>query len=221
MEELGVTWPVVLDNEFAQWKAYKNRYWPAHYFIDAEGRIRYFHFGEGEYDTAEKVVRALLDEAGNLPSGRAEERQETANKSKTAEIYLGYSRSKGFLSEQSTVKNQLASYKPERLPENGEWSLEGKWSISRDFIVTEDTGILVLGFNSKNVFLVIEAVEGDGWVEVKLNGKTVEDTPDVTDGILSPKESRLYQLVALPKAGRHILNLEVHGKLRLFAFTFG
>lgn len=221
MEELGVTWPVVLDNEFAQWRAYNNRYWPAHYFIDAEGRIRYFHFGEGEYDTAEEVVRALLEEAGNLPSARAEEKQETANRSKTAEIYLGYSRSKGFLSEQNTVKNKMTSYSPERSPKNGEWSLEGDWSISKDFIVTEDTGILELGFNSKNVFLVIEAAEGDGWVEVKLDGKIVENTSDINDGVLSPKESRLYQLVSLPRAGKHILNLEVHGKLRLFAFTFG
>ena len=64
--DLGVTWPVVLDNSFTQWRAYDNRFWPAHYFIDTAGIIRYFHFGEGEYDTGEQVIRQLLAEAGNL-----------------------------------------------------------------------------------------------------------------------------------------------------------
>jgi thiol-disulfide isomerase/thioredoxin len=62
--DLGVTWPVVLDNSFAQWRAYGNNYWPALYFVDATGKVRYFYFGEGEYATSEQVIRKLLAEAG-------------------------------------------------------------------------------------------------------------------------------------------------------------
>ena len=64
IRDLGVTWPVVQDNDYAQWRAYGNRYWPAHYFIDAKGRVRYFHFGEGGYEEGERVIQALLKEAG-------------------------------------------------------------------------------------------------------------------------------------------------------------
>ena len=60
IRELGVTWPVVQDNDYAEWNAYANQYWPAHYFIDAKGRVRYFHFGEGEYDVSEKVIQSSV-----------------------------------------------------------------------------------------------------------------------------------------------------------------
>ena len=64
MRDLGVNWPVVQDNDYAQWRAYGNNYWPAHYFIDAKGRIRYWHFGEGGYAETETVIKKLLAEAG-------------------------------------------------------------------------------------------------------------------------------------------------------------
>src|SRR5208283_4200145 len=69
IRELGVNWPVVQDNDYVQWNAYANMYWPAHYFIDAKGRVRYFHFGEGEDDVSEKVIQALLKEAGAIVGG--------------------------------------------------------------------------------------------------------------------------------------------------------
>jgi thiol-disulfide isomerase/thioredoxin len=221
MQELGVNWPVVLDNEYEQWRAYNNRYWPAHYFIDAAGRVRYFHFGEGKYDTSEDVIRALLEEAGSLPTARAAARRETELESKTAETYLGYGRARGFSSEVTPVPNKPVLYRPAGAPANGQWALEGKWTITEEYVVPEDTGVLRLGFHAKDVYLVIEPAAENGRIEVRVDGKPVEDTADVRDGVLSPGESRLYHVVEQPEPGEHLLTLKVEGELRLFAFTFG
>jgi cytochrome c biogenesis protein CcdA/thiol-disulfide isomerase/thioredoxin len=221
MSEMGINWPVVLDNEFEQWKAYNNRYWPAHYFIDAEGRIRYFHFGEGEYDTAEDVVRALLKEAGTLTTRGIEKKEEVRIESRTPEIYLGFSRTKGFFSKENIKVNQAAQYIPAGRPGNGEWNLQGLWTFKPEYIVPGEDGTLELGFDAKNVFLVIEPQDNNGWIEVQIDGNKSQNTSDVQNGILTADESRLYELVVLPKTGKHILTLKVHGELRLFAFTFG
>lgn len=221
MEELGVTWPVVLDNEYAQWRAYGNRYWPAHYFIDGEGRVRYFQFGEGRYDEAEKVVRALLDEGGAALSRRAEKSPEAEIESRTPEIYLGYDRAAGFRSKIPGGENRPVLYRRAEVLKNGEWSLDGTWTVAGDFVIAEGTGVLELGFEAKNVFLVIEPLGEGGSMEVRIDGAPGGDTTDVRGGVLRPGESRLYQLVALPRRGEHILNLKVAGTLRLFAFTFG
>ncbi len=227
MDDLGVTWPVIQDNRYAQWRAYGNRYWPAHYFIDAEGRIRYFQFGEGDYDVAENVIRKLLKEANGEVSGRARGTDEAKIQSNTPETYLGYSRTDGFASEQAAMPELPVSYTPVKVPDNGEWTLDGTWTFSKDFVSfgpaasKEESGVLELGFEAKNVFLVVEPFGNGGRIEVRVDGELSEDTPDLRDGILTPDTSRVYQLAGLPREGRHILNLKVTGELRLYAFTFG
>lgn len=221
MDDLGVTWPVVLDNNFSQWQAYKNRYWPAKYFIDAEGTIRYFHFGEGEYETSEKVIRKLLNEAGIKADEKAAQLAETRLESRTAETYLGYKRTKGFISAQPIVQNEYREYSVDSSPENGEWNLTGNWAFTQEYIVSSGNGVLELGFDAKNVFLVIDPGEEAGTMEIEVDGSVPADTEDVRNGVLDLDESRLYRLVDLEKPGKHILKLKVKGKLRLFAFTFG
>jgi thiol-disulfide isomerase/thioredoxin len=220
VSDLGIDWPVVLDNDYRQWRAYSNRYWPAHYFIDAEGRVRYFHFGEGEYDTSEKVIRALLKEAGEKVRGRVSN-PDFQYYAHTPETYLGYGRSEGFTSAVDLVADRMTDYRPGGTPDNAEWSLAGTWAVKREYVVPESEGVLAIGFNAKNVFLVVEPEEPGGEIRVKVDGSVGSDTPDVKDGILMPDESRLYQLVGLEEPGEHVLSLEVKGKLRLFAFTFG
>jgi cytochrome c biogenesis protein CcdA/thiol-disulfide isomerase/thioredoxin len=221
MQDLGVTWPVVLDNDYQQWRAYNNRYWPAHYFIDAAGRIRYFHFGEGEYDASEDVIRSLIEEVGDLRSARAKAIPAAELSSRTAETYLGYGRARGFTSEVSLVPNEPVRYRPAEMLANGNWTLDGWWKINREYIVPEGTGVLEMGFNARDVFLVIEPTGASGRVEVRVDGKTAGDTVDVHGGVLLPQDSRLYHLVRKIEPGEHVLSLEVSGELRLFAFTFG
>jgi cytochrome c biogenesis protein CcdA/thiol-disulfide isomerase/thioredoxin len=221
IKELGVDWPVVQDNGYLQWRAYNNRYWPAHYFIDVEGRIRYFHFGEGEYAVSEQVIKDLLREAGASPnSGRVSGRAPLLE-ARTPETYLGYGRAERFVSAGSPVHDQAVQYRPAATRDDGQWTLEGRWTIADEYIVPLTAGVLQLRFNARNVFLVVEPEEAGGSIRVWVDGEPAADTADVKGGSLAPTESRLYQLVGLSQAGPHLLRLEVKGKLRLFAFTFG
>ena len=117
--------------------------------------------------------------------------------------------------------DQSADYRPDHTPSNGEWALSGKWVINRQYIMPQQDGVLELGFHASNVFLVIEPEEPGGSIEVRVDGRVRKDTADVKEGVLLPNESRLYQIVDLAKPGKHVLHLNVKGKLRLYAFTFG
>jgi cytochrome c biogenesis protein CcdA/thiol-disulfide isomerase/thioredoxin len=220
MVDLGVTWPVVQDNDYAQWNAYGNKYWPAHYFIDAKGRVRYFHFGEGAYDVSERVIRALLKEAGADPAGIVS-KVEAKLEAQTPETYLGYERGRGLRSSVSPAAGKIVDYKPGKSLGNGEWSLEDKWKIEDQYVVSESGGTLDFRFNAKSVYLVIEPEGRGGSISVSMDGAPVQDTSDVKKSLVKPTESRLYQLVKLPSGGEHLLRLVVSGRLRLFAFTFG
>jgi thiol-disulfide isomerase/thioredoxin len=232
IRQLGVSWPVVQDNDYAQWQAYANRFWPAHYLIDARGRLRYFHFGEGAYEETEAVIRMLLRETGGLV-GRQVSAPEPELAAGTPETYLGYGRARGFASAVVPQPDSSARYRPARTPGNGEWNLEGDWTIRREYVVPDSAGVLELGFRARNVYLVVEPEAPGGSIRVQLDGRRPPDTPDLRQGLLEPSGSRLYQLVGLPEPGAqtqtqtqtqtrvHVLRLEVQGRLRLFAFTFG
>jgi len=219
--DLGITWPVVLDNDYRQWQAYSNRFWPAHYFIDAAGHIRYRHFGEGGYEESEQVIRTLLKEAG-ADTASTPPIPEQLNDSGTPELYLGFERAgTHFVGGINLLKNVSAEYNAPRIPGNGEWTLSGRWIVTGEYIVPESYGSLRMGFNAGKVFLVIEPGTQRGRITVRVDGRPSPNTADVHGGILVPDESRLYQLVGLETPGPHILSLDVEGKIRLFAFTFG
>jgi len=220
IRDLGVTWPVAMDDDYSQWNAYGNQYWPAHYFIDAKGRVRYYHFGEGDYDGSEKVIRELLAEAGAEPGGIVGKPPQ-AIQAGTPETYLGYQRGSGLDSAVTPMADKVVDYRPSRTPANGEWSLEGRWTISSEYIQPETSGTLRLGFRAKDVYLVVEPEEDGASIAVSVDGVSAAGGPDVVGGLVRPTASRLYQLVKLPVAGGHLLKLVVKGKLRLFAFTFG
>ena len=221
-KELRVSWPVVLDNDFEQWNAYGNRYWPAHYFVDAQGRVRYYQFGEGGYDVSERVIQTLLREAGATVGGRVSGR-ETEITARTPETYLGFLRAQGLVSEERPIPGLAVEYRPSRSPASGEWTLNGRWIVAGEYAVPESTGILELAFEARDVYLVIEPEPGAGAgsIAVRVDGKVPADTEDLRGGSLAAEGSRLYHLVRLPRAGAHLLRLEVQGRLRLFAFTFG
>jgi hypothetical protein len=136
-------------------------------------------------------------------------------------MYLGYARAKNFVSAVNPAIDSFTEYTPARIPENGEWNLEGEWRISREYVVPADTGTLRIGFDAKDVFLVIDPEDNRGRVEVILDGSPVADTTDVANGLLVPEKSRLYHLVQLEKPGEHLLELNIEGSLKFYAFTFG
>jgi thiol-disulfide isomerase/thioredoxin len=226
--DLGVVWPIILDNDYSLWKAYGNRYWPAEYIVDAKGRVRYWHFGEGGYEESEKIVRSLLAEVSPLRASAAAMADPSsiwaeATEAKTPETYLGYARGRGFASAVEPVPDKLAEYRPARVPGGGEWNLSGSWTIRAEHSESQGSSpaSIELGFDAKDVYLVIEAVEAGASMRVRLDGEIPADTRDLEKGSLVPDSGRLYHLVSLAASGGHVLHIDVKGKMRLFAFTFG
>lgn len=207
--DLGVTWPVVQDNDYAQWTAYANRYWPAHFIIDARGTLRASIFGEGREEETETVVRRLLQEAGVEPGPRIT-RPGPAPAARTPETYLGTARAAPAARRASSAR--LAP---------GQWTLEGTWAADAEYVESPGTGSLTFAFDARDVFLVIEPLEEGAVLEVRVDGRAPADTADVRSGTLSASGSRMYHLVSLRRPGRHLLRLEMRGRARLFAFTFG
>jgi len=213
VKDLGVTWPVVLDNDFAQWHSYDNRFWPAHYFIDGEGNIRYFHFGEGSYEESERVIVSLLREAGYDP-GEPETalRGDDPSGGITAEVYLGYNRARGFPGG-TLPRDEASEFRFEPAAGSGEWSLEGTWTVRNDFIETADGGAIRLAFTAGTAFLVMEPLGENITVTLEIDG--------VPGGTIKPEASGLYRLAKFPDRGEHELTLHIMGPARLYTFTFG
>jgi cytochrome c biogenesis protein CcdA/thiol-disulfide isomerase/thioredoxin len=221
MRDLGVTWPVAQDNDYAQWRAYGNQYWPAHYFIDAKGRIRYWHFGEGGYAETEAVIRQLMAEAGASVKEGLVSAPPPALADLSQETYLGLERASGFASAVKPEVDKALAYRPKGLPALGQWNIEGNWTIGAQFIQPTASGSLWLRFNAKDVYLVAEPIGDGGNIAAFLDGSLATDTEDFHGGIARLDASRLYHVIDLPMGGTHLLKLEVKGRVKLYSFTFG
>ena len=223
IERNGIRYPIAQDNELRTWEAYANQYWPAEYFIDARGRVRYAHFGEGEYDEKEKVIRTLLAEAGRPIGGsRADGHGIEAEAGVTTpESYLGSARATGFtnglISPGLHDFTAPAEIPPDRL------AYRGLWRIAPDS-ATAGGGSLELNFGARRVYLVLGTVDGKPRrVSVLLDGRPIGDAAgaDVHGGSVTVRSQRLYELVDLPAVGRHVLRLQPQPGVMGYAFTFG
>jgi cytochrome c biogenesis protein CcdA/thiol-disulfide isomerase/thioredoxin len=220
----GIRYPVVQDNELGTWSAYRNQYWPAEYFIDARGHVRYVHFGEGEYSEKEQVIRELLAEAGD-PVGRGMSGARGLEPSAgvtTPETYLGVARAERFTNpELSPGLHDLSA--PPRLPPN-EFAYRGPWRVEFHS-ATAAGGSLELNFGARRVYLVLGTVDGKPRrVRVLLDGKPIDSAAagtDVHGGAVTVRSQRLYDLVDLSRVGHHILRLEPEAGVQGYAFTFG
>jgi len=222
--EDGIHYPVVQDNELATWSAYANQYWPAEYFIDARGNVRYVHFGEGEYGEKEKVIRQLLAEAGDRV-GRGMSGAHGIEPSAgvtTPETYLGVARAERFTNpELSPGLHDFSA--PPQLPAN-EFAYRGPWRIEFHS-ATAAGGSLELNFGARRVYLVLGTADGQPRrVKVLLDGRPIgagAAGSDVHGGAVTVRSQRLYDLVDLPRVGHHVLRLEPEAGVMGYAFTFG
>ncbi|HEX8753275.1 MAG TPA: cytochrome c biogenesis protein DipZ [Solirubrobacterales bacterium] len=219
----GLRYPVAQDNEQATWRAYGNQYWPAEYFIDARGRVRYVHFGEGEYGEKEKVIRTLLAEAGHRV-GRSESGAHGIEPSAgvtTPETYLGPYRAERFTNaELSPGLHDFTA--PAKLPPN-EFAYHGKWRIAL-MSATSEGGSLDLNFGARRVYLVLGSPGRDRRVTVRLDGRPISAADagsDVHHGVVTVTAQRLYNLVNLPRVEHHVIELELEAGVTGYAFTFG
>jgi thiol-disulfide isomerase/thioredoxin len=215
--DLGVDWPVALDNEFGTWNAWGNRYWPAKYLVDRRGHVRFAHFGEGAYEESEDVIRQLLAEPDLPPPVSAQIEEQTPGGPQTPESYLGYGRLDRLVGD-PVQPEKLSSYElPGFVPEHA-LGFGGEWTIELERAVAGDNAALRLHFQGDEVFLVLTPERGPGTVQVTLDGERL-DPVQVT-------EAKLYRLAEAPSAGNararfHLLDLTFTPGLAAYAFTFG
>jgi cytochrome c biogenesis protein CcdA/thiol-disulfide isomerase/thioredoxin len=236
VHELGITYPVALDNNYAIWKAFDNQYWPAHYFIDAQGRIRGHHFGEGDYADSEQLIRRLLTEAGasHLPVA-AQAIQGTGVQAASApdvnspETYLGYARAANFASAGGLVRDAPNPYAAPAALQLNQWALSGAWRVDGEKAVATAAGAaIVFRFHARDLHLVLGPHEVGHPVRfrVSIDGRDpgADRGTDVRpDGTGSVSEQRLYQLLRQTDAGAdHTFAIQfLDPGVQAYSFTFG
>jgi thiol-disulfide isomerase/thioredoxin len=201
-KERGIDYPVAVDNDYAIWNAFANQYWPALYFIDADGVIRDHHFGEGRYEDSERTIQRLLGVDRDLVSveGHGVEAEADWNHLRTPETYLGYERSEHFASPGGVALDQRHTFElPTRLPVN-HWALAGEWTIGREHVVLNQAGgRITYRFHARDAHLVLSRGEREPIsFRVLLDGEAPgashgADVDEAGNGVLG--DGRLYQLV--------------------------
>jgi thiol-disulfide isomerase/thioredoxin len=238
VQEIGITFPLAVDSNHAIWGAFKNQYWPALYFVDAQGRIRHHQFGEGGYAQSEEVIQRLLAEAGHGSADRALVSPEPTGveaaadwtQLKSPETYLGYERSETFASSGGAVLEKRQVYQsPAKLKLN-EWSLAGDWTVGIDSVVLNGAnGRLLYQFHARDVNLILSPPPHAGTVRfrVLLDGRPpgVAHGSDIDEqGNCAVTDPRMYQLIRQapgPLVDREFEIQFLEPGVAAYDFTFG
>lgn len=226
ISQYKITYPVAQDNEYKTWEAFNNRYWPAKYLIDAEGNVRYVHFGEGKYEETETAIKQLLEEAGSaVEQGLVSTKADTPMRGATPETYLGFARLERFGSAEGP-KLGVQKYSIKYNLPTDYFGYQGTWDMQSEFSRSESGSELDLNFKAGKVFLVMSPKVTGEKVGVYLDGKPIDPAAageDVKAGQITVDGERLYKIVDLRgEDGVHILELKfIDGGTAVFAFTFG
>jgi thiol-disulfide isomerase/thioredoxin len=228
--ERAIDYPVALDNDYAVWGAFANHYWPALYFVDADGIIRDHHFGEGRYEKSERLIQRLLGVERDPVSveGLGVEAQADWDHLRTPETYLGYWRSGHFASPDGAALDERRAYElPKRLPFN-HWALAGEWTIAAENVVLDQAGgSIAYRFRARDAHLVLSRGAREPIpFRVLLDGEAPGpsggvDVDEDGNGVL--QDARMYQLVREHEVVRQ-RTLEIaflEPGAEAYAFTFG
>jgi cytochrome c biogenesis protein CcdA/thiol-disulfide isomerase/thioredoxin len=237
LADLKISYPVAVDDDYAIWRAFDNQYWPAHYFIDAQGRIRYHHYGEGEYQKSEQVIRELLREAGHAPAGEDYVQAATSGVGQgpdkadeaSPETYVGYSRAENFASPGGEAEDRARGYAPPAAPRLNQWGLGGRWTAHEEKAVLDAApGRIVYRFHARDLHLVLGPAAGGKPVRfrVSVDGLPPGESHGVdTDaqGLGTVTSQRLYQLVRQAGAVQdRTFEIEfLDAGVEAYSFTFG
>ena len=230
VEERDIDYPVAVDNEYAVWDAFANHYWPALYFVGADGRIRDTHFGEGRYEESELLIQRLLGVEREVvaPVGVGIEAEADWVDLRTPETYLGYGRGQGFTSPGGPAYDERRTYEiPARVPSN-HWALSAEWTIGVECAVLHERGgALAFRFHARDAHLVLSPGAGEPIpFRVLLDGEAPGPSRGVDvdeNGNGALRSGRLYQLVRQRDTVRE-RTLEVRffdAGAEAYAFTFG
>ena len=200
--ERGIDYPVAVDNDYAIWNAFDNHYWPALYFVDRDGAIRDYHYGEGRYANSERTIQKLLgvDREPVTVRGRGIEAEADWPHLRTPETYLGHGRHRGFGSPGGVAFDTLKSYEvPSRLRSN-HWALGGEWTIGwENATLSGPSGTIALRFHARDAHLVLsKGTGGPIPFRVLLDGEPPglshgEDTDEAGNGVF--RDGRVHHLV--------------------------
>lgn len=224
VQDAKIKYPVALDNDFATWQAYENKYWPAKYLIDKNGLVRYTHFGEGEYEETESVIQSLLKETGTRITQKLTEESKapSAVQGQTPETYLSYSRGERFANASQFKPDQLVPYTLAQNLAISQWSLGGEWSIGKESSVSGANAQLKFTYNAREVYLVMSGPPG-ARVNVMLDGNTKPGGIDVGgDNAVIIDKARLYTIISADSFKNNAqLTLSFPPGVTVNAFTFG
>jgi thiol-disulfide isomerase/thioredoxin len=237
MKEMRIEYPVAIDSNYAIWNAFGNEYWPAMYFIDAQGRIRHHHFGEGDYEQSERIIQQLLVEAGNAGIGnglvsvdpKGLEAAADWSDLKSAENFLGFERTEDFVSPGGVVANQRHVYEvPAELGLN-DWALSGDWTMEKEGVVLNEAGgKIAYRFHARDVNLIMGTRSRGASVRFRVfvDGQppgTAHGSDVDPNGYGSVSEQRTYQLIRQPKpiVDRQFEIQFLGPGVEAFDFTFG
>jgi thiol-disulfide isomerase/thioredoxin len=237
VQKFGIVYPVALDNNYKIWNGFQNQYWPAHYFIDAKGKVRYEHFGEGTYDQSERWIQQLLKEANAtaMPSdtvsvhGQGAQAPADINDVRSPETYIGYARAEHFVSPGGIRRNREQIYtEPSHLQLN-DWGLAGTWLDHGQVAVLRSAGgKIVFRFHARDLHLVLgpDAERRPVRFRVTIDGHAPGadhgvDTDAQGEGVV--KDHRLYQLIRQSRPiADHTFAIEFQDLgVQAFSFTFG
>ncbi len=226
VKDQSISYPVVLDNNFATWNAFDNRSWPASYLIDASGQVRRVHEGEGEYDKEEKAIRELLLENGadlrgaSVTSGS---NKPPVSSNQTPETYLGSARASNFENDKGLAAQPVQTFAPAEDLRINAWTLGGTWEVQSQKIIARGNSILRFHVAAKDVYVVMGAAN-QAEVSLSLNSQppAMMSGADVINGKIMVSEYKLYRLISYPSFRNDgIIELSVPEGVELNAFTFG
>jgi len=238
IHDLGITYPVAMDNNYTIWNAYKNQYWPAHYMFDAKGQLRHQHFGEGAYEETEHMIQRLLMEAhqGALAmdygvvevAGTGATAAAESGMPRSPETYVGYGRQENFSSPEAIKEDKVARYSMPRMLKTNHWALSGKWLVSSESAaVKAPGGAISYRFLGRDLHLVLGSPNNKPVrFKVTLEGSApgADHGTDIdAKGYGVIREQRLYQLVRQSgNVTERTFRIEfLDSGAEAFAFTFG
>ena len=212
--DFGITYPVALDNSLSTWTNYRNRYWPAHYLIDADGVVRHIAFGEGNYAATERLIRQLLQDAdpeAELPAATEVADRTPESGTRTRETFLGSSKDVNYGGEAAYRAGAGVYEFPGELAADS-FALEGDWLIETQYATPSgDAGDIRLSFRAEEVRMVLA---GEGTIQVRVDGGG-ERTIDVSG------TPRSYAVVTDFGGGAGVLDVTVPAGVQVYSFTFG
>ena len=222
VKDFGIKYPVVLDNDFSTWKAYKNQYWPRKYLIDIDGYIVYDHAGEGQYNEAEVAIQKALREridrlkmniavSSNIsrPSGVI---SVDSGKVKSPEVYFGSARNEYLENGRAGISGEQIFSLPQEISFNNLY-LEGTWNLTSEYAENKNTSSIIFNYEARNVYMTAGSTLG---VEVEIY------KDDIFIKKITIKDETLYSIIEDADYGRHTLKIKIPREgLKAFTFTFG